>query len=93
MTGPTYRETSKVEPAKELVQKRALVAEAELRAAGSQYATDLKELFHPQLPMKATARNLYCLVENGPQAFMDGLGDHAAFFLPANRTTCRATLL
>lgn len=22
---------------------------------------------------------------------MDGLGDHAAFFLPANRTICRAT--
>jgi hypothetical protein len=29
MTSPTYRETSQAEPAKELVQKRALVAEAE----------------------------------------------------------------
>ena len=83
----------KGEPAKELVQKRALVAEAELCAAASQYATDPKELFHPQLPMKVTARSLYCLVENGPQASMDGLGDHAAFFLPANRTTRRATPL
>ena len=65
MTGPTHRETSQAEPAKELVQKRALVAEAELCAVTSQYATDPKELFQPQFPMKVTTRNLYCLVENG----------------------------
>ena len=61
MTGLTHRETlPKAEPAKELVRKRALVAEAGLCAATFQYATVPMELFHPQLPTKVTARNLCC---------------------------------